>query len=242
MRRTAAAPALIPRSGLDAPRAPWSNLAGMRLLGPLVLLAACGASRAAPDATPVDASPPDSDPGPKSGACASTFGAELTSAFGRLDGTILAVVPPTNTTCAQINGTHLTLQLTMHGAAYRMVVNVLSTSADLRVFIDELDAPLVGGPWAEGWHTGIPLDYPTALGVASTAFTPHDEAETVQLLTDRLELGAHVSVFATSSGGSKADSAHLVHRHANHDDGAIVLDADTATPHYILFHFADQTF
>ena len=40
----------------------------------------------------------------------------------------------------------------MGGAAYRMVVNVLSTSNQPHVYLGEVDAPLAGPTWAEGWR------------------------------------------------------------------------------------------
>ena len=193
----------------------------------LIVLAACGSSaKAVPDAA-VDAS-----------ACAATFGSALTNAYGRLDGTILAVVEPGNMQCAMPNSTHVVLEVTMAGAAYRMVVNVLSTSSDPHVFLDELDAPLAGDAWAEGWHPGLTLDYVTTLQVAKTAFTQADQAAAVARFESELVPGARVSVYATSSGG---DSAHLIHRNATNQDGAVVLAPDTA-PHYLLTAFPEQTF
>lgn len=202
----------------------------------LILLAACGSSSTAvPDAATVDSVVlPDG----KASACASSFGSVLTNAFGRLDGTILAVVEPGNMECAMPNSTHVVLQVTTGGAAYRMVVNVLSTSSDPHVFLGEADAPLAGDPWSDGWHPGVPLDYVSTLAVTKTMFTQADQAAAVARLETELVPGAKVSVFATSSGG---DSAHLVHRNAANQDGAIVLTPDTA-PHYLLTAFPEQTF
>lgn len=181
---------------------------------------------------------PDVD---KSAPCASMFGNVLTNAFGRVDGTIVAIVPPTNTTCALPNSTHLVLQVKMNGAVYRMVVNVYGAGPDPRLFLTELDAPLAGGAWAEGWHPGVKFDYVTTLGVHAPQFMPMDQAPLVAHVTSELELGARVSVFATSSGGATADSAHLVHRNTTDADGAIVITPDTA-PHFMLFRFPDQNF
>ena len=166
----------------------------------------------------LDAAAPDALD--KAATCASTFGSALTDAFGRIDGTVLAVVPPNLQTCAQPNRTHLVLQVSMQGAAYRMVLNV-----DAEVSTRELDAPLAGPAWSDGWHTDAPLDYVTTLGAHSGDFTK--AADPVALVTDQLELGARVSVYATSTGGTKADSAHLVHRNATNADGAIVIAPDT---------------
>lgn len=200
----------------------------------LVILAACGSSHgAAVDARAVDV--------PVDSLCASQFGSELTAAFGRLDGTVLGVVEPGNMTCAMPNSTHVVLEVTMHGAVYRMVVNVLSTSSDPHVWLDELDAPLAGEPWQEGWHPGVALDYVTTLHLGKTAFTQADEATAVARVQQQVVPGTHVSVYATSSGGSEASSAHLIHRNATNMDGAIVIAPDTA-PHYLLTAFPEQSF
>lgn len=185
---------------------------------------------------PVDA-PMDAD---KAAMCASTFGTALTASFGRIDGTVVAVVPPTNMTCAMPNGTHVVVQVKMGGDVYRMVVNVQSDrGTDLDVRTQTIDHALIGVPWSEGWHTGSGVDYATALGVHSTSgFVPVKMDALVTKITDAIEVGAPISVYATSSGGA---SAHLVHRNGGGSDGAIVLDPK-GSPKWMLFHFADQTF
>jgi hypothetical protein len=195
----------------------------------LLVVAACRSG--AMDVPQPDAPPDALD---KAATCASTFGDALTDAFGRVDGTVLAIVPPDLQTCAQPNMTHLVLQVTLQGAAYRMVVNVQGD-----ISTREVDAPLAGPAWAEGWHTDAPLDYLSTLSVHSTEFAR--ASDTVALVTDQLELGAHVSIFATSTGGTYAGSAHLVHRNLTNADGAIVIAPDSA-PHYILFKFDNQSF
>ena len=213
-------------------------------LGLAVVSSACSSkSPATVDATKVvDAKPTfDAWGGPKSVPCANTFGQALTAGFGRLDGTVLAIVPPDDQECMDPNSTHLVLQLTMGGQAYRMVVNVQSeTGVNDDVFF-EMDAPLVGAAWADGWHIGIPLDYAMTLHVPSSSFVSHTAAELVSQITSEINLGDHVSVFATN-GTTEPDSAHLVHRNATNADGAIVLAADGANPHWLLFAFQDQTF
>ncbi|HEY5949036.1 MAG TPA: hypothetical protein VIV40_26270 [Kofleriaceae bacterium] len=204
----------------------------------LILLVACrtvepaqpGADARRPDA------PPDANA--KSVNCASTFGNALTDAFGRLDGTLLAVVYPGDERCAMPNATHVIVEITMGGAAYRMVVNVLSTSNDPHVWLDETFAPLAGEPWAEGWHPGVALDYVATLAVSKASFIEANQDEAIGRLDNALAIGSHISVYATSSGGS---SAHLVHRNLPNADGAIVIDPDTA-PRYLLSAFPQQQF
>ena len=177
----------------------------------------------------------------KAAACASTFGTTLTNAFGRVDGTVHAVVPPAHPTCALPNGTHLVLQLDVMGATYRLVVNVQSDRAgqDPKVSLAEVRHALPGRAWQEGWWPGEALDYVTTLGAHSGDFTAYEMAPLVARVTERLAVGAAVSVYATSSGGG---SAHLVHRNASGRDGAIVIDPSSANPLLLLFRFADQTF
>ena len=54
---------------------------------------------------------------------------------------------------AELDG--VIIEVTANGAAYRMVANVLSTSSDPHVWLDEIDAPLAGDAWAEGWRPGL---------------------------------------------------------------------------------------
>ncbi len=218
------------------------------LLAP-ILFAACGSGGNAlgPDApaartdAAVRADAARAPDASKAALCTDRFGTALTSSFGRLDGKVLAVVAPVDQQCPRPNNDHLILEITMGGAAYRMVVNVQSdrAGADTRVHTAEVTAPLSGEPFADGWHPGAKLDYVTTLSVHADAFAPHALSELVQTVSDRITIGAPVSVFATSSGG---DSAHLVHRNGNGNDGAIVLDPTGASPRWLLFRFVDQTF
>lgn len=177
----------------------------------------------------------------KAATCAAAFGTALTAPYGRLDGTVLAVVEPGNPTCAKPNGSHVVLQVTMGGQAYRMVVNVVSDRAgDKDVRYLAMQHGLPNPAWSEGWHTDATLDYPGTLGVHSTAgFKPVVMDDLVARVVSAINVGGHVSVYATTSGG---DSAHLVHRNATGQDGAIVLEADGPAPTWLLFHFVQQTF
>ena len=205
-----------------------------------VIAAACGSS---PAPAGVDAPPPLPDAG-KDAACASSFGSALTNAFGRVDGTVVAVVQPADPNCAQENSDHVVVQVHMNGDVYRMVVNVLSDSGDPMIRVRELDAALPAPAFAEGWHTGILLDYPTSLGLHSTDadWQPMSMADATARIGNAITIGAPISVYATSTGGTKADSAHLIHREGGNHDGAIVLSPDGATPHWFVFDFSDQTF
>jgi hypothetical protein len=167
--------------------------------------------------------------------CADTFGDALTDSYGRLDGTVLAVVGPTDTQCPLPNDDHLVIQVTMDGAPYRMVVNVDG------VYYTEAPGSLVGPAWAEGWHTDVTLEYPM-LGVTSTQFISQPMPQLVETVSAHIDIGAPISVYAVSSGGDLASSAHLVHSNDDGPDGAILIDPTGASPLYLLFRFPQQAF
>ncbi|MDI1429658.1 hypothetical protein [Polyangium sorediatum] len=171
--------------------------------------------------------------------CADTFGDALTSAFGRADGTVLAIVKPTDTQCAMPNDDHVVVQVVMNGKAYRMVVNVESSFGDPNVRYLETSHVLPGPVWEEGWHPGLSLDYVNDLGVQAEAFTPYDLPTLSDMIADVIPLGEKISVYAHSSGGA---SAHKVHRNSAAQDGVIVLDPEGAAPKMLLFRFSNQVF
>ena len=176
----------------------------------------------------------------KAGNCDTTFGTELTDAFGRLDGVVTAVVQPQDQQCAGVNGDHVVIEVKMNGATYRLVVNIQSDFGDPQVRYQALDHALPPPAWSEGWHTGLVVDYVTTFGVhADASFTPHPLAKLSEIVTAAIPLGEKISVYADSSGGA---SAHKVHRNTGKNDGAIVLDPEGALPRVLLFHFANQTF
>jgi hypothetical protein len=168
------------------------------------------------------------------------LGTSLTSAFGRLDGTVLAVVKPTDTGCYLPNDDHVVLQVLWNGKAYRMVINVLSTFGDPDVFYLVHPGEPEGLVWEEGWHPGITFDYVIDLGIHAGVFTPFPMLELSDQIADQITLGQKVSVFAESDG--YPSSAHKIHRNGGGHDGAIVLDPGTVGSRVLLFHFANQSF
>ncbi len=175
----------------------------------------------------------------KAARCASTFGNDLTAPYGRLDGTVLAVVAPSDRQCPTFNNDHIVLEVKAKGNVYRMVVNVLSTQGPPDVYYTTTPHALPAPAFAEGWHTGVTLDYVTDLSMHVANFTPVAFEALVKKVVDAIPLDGKVSVYSSTSGGS---SSHLVHRNGNGNDGAIVLDADGASPTFMLFHFDEQQF
>lgn len=195
----------------------------------------------------VDAGEPDSgvfDAGTKADNCAfeNEFGALFTNAFGRADGTVIAVVPP-GWPCPFPNSDHVVIQVRIDGGVQRLVVNVKSDFGNPNVFMRELNAPLPAPAYGEGWHPGLQLDYPTDFDVHTDG--GWDEVNLDQASTriyDAITVGAPVSVYGSSSGGSYAVSAHKVHRNGSKKDGAIVIDPTGSNPRWLLFRFGNQSF
>jgi hypothetical protein len=175
----------------------------------------------------------------KAKPCVGTFGQALGSVgFARFDGTVVAVLPPNDQACPEPNSTHLIVEMLFSGAVYRMVIDVDDSAAPGTIHGSTLGHGLIGGPWSDGWHA-VPLDYVTTFGMHLSDLPSESTASAVARITDALDLGAHVSVFATAQG--EADSAHLVHRNATNQDGAIVVDVE-GSPQWLLFAFSNQSF
>lgn len=194
-------------------------------------------------AAPVEGGPSDAAASDaavnKAARCVSTFGSDLTAPYGRLDGTVLAIVAPSDRQCPTNNNDHIVLEVKAKGNVYRMVVNVLSTQGPPDVYYTTTTHALPAPAFAEGWHTGVTLDYVTDLSMHVANFTPVAFEALVKKVVDAIPLDGKVSVYSSTSGGS---SSHLVHRNGNGNDGAIVLDADGPTPTWMLFHFDEQQF
>lgn len=188
-----------------------------------------GATGGTTTTTPID----------KAAACTDTFGDKLTNAFGRLDGTVLAVLKPTDLQCPMPNSDHVIIEVIMNGAAYRMVVNVQSSFGDPDIDYLAIDHALPGPAWEEGWHPALALDYVADFGVKAGDFKVVPMTELSNMVVDEIQLDQKISVFATSSGGA---SAHKVHRNDGKADGAIILDPTGDKPRALLFHFQDQSF
>jgi hypothetical protein len=176
----------------------------------------------------------------KSAACVDAFGDALPVGYGRIDGTVVAVVAP-GEMCPLPNSDHVILEVAADGAVYRVVVNVLSTGTDPDVRFGELGHALPAPAFGEGFHAGVTLDYATDLGLHAGAapFTPKAMAALVPLVVARISVGAKISAYAQGSGGA---SVHNVHRYGSGKDGALVVDPTSTSPRWLVFHFADQTF
>lgn len=166
-------------------------------------------------------------------ACTGTFGAGLTQAFGRLDGYLVAIVPVGGSRACNGDSSHVHLQVKWKTAIYDIAVNADGLN-------EAKDVAMGGGAWAEGWHTGagVQNDY-VQLGLHAADFVQDTLAVTAQKIEAALAQTSEISIFATGYG---PDGAHLVHRNGSNNDGAIVPNPLSATPHMLFFRFSTQSF
>jgi len=169
--------------------------------------------------------------------CTSSFGHGITSAYGRLDGQLIAIVAPGHHGC---NGDsdHLHLQVQASGAAYDIAITVVDMNGGMVDYL-ALDRAPLGDPFVEGWHASATLDYPT-LGVHATDFAATSKDMLAADVDAELASANHVSVFA--SGYTDGTGAHKVHRNSGGTDGALMIRPLSGVARVLLFHFANQSF
>jgi hypothetical protein len=206
----------------------------------VVALAACGSPASSPDAhgdgQSIDAASVD-DGTPTRRTCTSQFGNALTTTFGRLDGFLVAIVPPGGGPC-NADDSHVHLQIQVMNQTYDVAVDVANSAGPDDVHTTTREMALPGAAWSEGWHTGVSVDY-IGFGIHSTDLTLETKAQlTTDIMTDLATVN-HISVFATGYG---PDGVHLVHREGSLHDGLIVTQPLSPTAHLRLFSFSTQTF
>jgi hypothetical protein len=209
----------------------------------VLVMAACGGG---PSDTPVDATADDAaidaftpihvdDGTPQRRPCTNSYGTALTKTFGRLDGILVAIVPPGGSSCNADND-HLHLQVEANGATYDVAVNINGSPDDVRTTTRDL--PLPGPVWDEGWHTGLPISYPS-MGVHAGDLTTRTSAQLVSDLMADLSTVNHISIFAIGYG---PEGAHNVHRNDFNHDGLVITEPLSTPAHARLFSFSTQTF
>ena len=216
------------------------------------------AARDAPASSPHDApvtpghdAPPAADAAPSGDAgldgtptrqqCTSHFGSALPSSgtFGRLDGYLVAVVSPGQTNGCNDDDSHVHLQIQMNNAIYDIAIDVTDGTTGVDdVHTGTLEVALPGPAWAEGFHTGASIDYPT-LGVHASTLPLQTKAQMISDIEGDLTSANHVSIYSTTYGG---DGAHLVHRNGGGQDGVLVTEPLSTPSHLRLFSFSDQSF
>ena len=178
-----------------------------------------------------DAAPAFDDGTPTRVACVGGLGRGLSPAHGRLDGTLVSIVGPTDRGCPN-DSSHLHLQVKMSGSVYDIAINLDGLEG-------ETDAKLPGIPFSEGWHP-MDLDYVGDLGLHSTNITLTSPGPIRDRVVSALAKANHISIFGTGYPGS--DGAHIVHYKGAGLDGAIVINPSAPKAHVIAFRFDNDTF
>jgi hypothetical protein len=176
------------------------------------------------------------DGSPMRQPCTNNLGTALTSVYGRLDGYLVAIVPPGNGAC-NADTDHVHLQIQMNGAIYDVAVNVGSsdpTMDDVHTTTREVALPV----WQEGWHTGVLQDY-VSLGVHSTEIPLGTRTQNTTDIMNDLATVNHISVFGTGYG---PDGTHLIHRNGQGHDGLLVTEPLSTPAHVRMFSFTTQAF
>jgi hypothetical protein len=190
-----------------------------------------GAPSALPDGGDGAVTVDPADGTPTRVQCTNNYGSALTAAYGRLDGFLVSIVPSGTHRC---NGDdkHLHLQIQMNGGIYDVAAN-LDTLYATRT------SAMPAGPWMEGWHPGVTLDYASTLGLHAADFTTTTPDALTAMVQDALKTANHLSVFATGYG---PDGVHNVHRTGRGNDGAIVIHPLAAESLIFAFRFVDDRF
>jgi hypothetical protein len=174
--------------------------------------------------------------------CTSHFGSALPSSgtFGRMDGYLVAIVPPGSTSGCNDDSSHVHLQIKVNGAIYDIAIDATNGSTGVDdVHTGTLELAMPSGPaWSEGFHTGVTIDYPS-LGVHASALPLQTKSQIVSAITTDLATVNHISIYTTTYG---SDGAHLVHRNGSGHDGVIVSEPLSTPSHLRLFSFSDQSF
>ena len=156
----------------------------------------------------VDAGPslPDAGPpAPRNSSCtpsSAQTGTLVNTSHGRLDGTLVYVLPVNGAYSCNGDSSHVHLQVEVSGLVYDVAVNIGSSGDDVGMYEDTLTIP--GGTWAEGWHSADSLAYPS-IGLKLTSFpttTPADVASQVESLltsTSKISISAPATPPATTA-------------------------------------------
>jgi hypothetical protein len=235
---------------------PCSSVAG-------VLLACGGAHSSSPgtDAGPADSRPSDvgttvdargGDAGSESSsaddgtpsytasctALSKQTGTAIDTPHGRLDGYLSFVVPIGGSNQCNGDNSHLHLQVRMGGDIYDVAVDTGTFDGDVNLY--EANMAMPDGAWSEGWHGDDALTY-TSLGIHSGEFAPQEPAMLGQKIATELVGVNHISIFGT--GYPQGNGCHDVHYHdGDGQDGALVIEPLSATPHILFFRFSTDTF
>lgn len=221
-------------------------LIGVLAVGGAFVVGCGGGSSSTLDGAPGDVSSDGrlhvADGAPTRQACTSNFGQLLGAAgtYGRLDGFLVAVVPPSGMSSCNADTSHVHLQVRMNGAVYDVAVDATDgmTGTD-DVHTTQIVHDMPNLPWAEGWHAPVNSDY-TTLGLHSTDLPFQTKQQVIDDLNADFTTTNHISVYmVTYTGGS---GGHLVHRNGNGRDGMIVTEPLSSPAKLRVLSFTNVVF
>jgi hypothetical protein len=188
------------------------------------------------------AEPIDAAPAPRNAACtplSAQTGNIANTPHGRLDGTLVYVVPLGGPSKCNGDNSHVHLQVEVSGLVYDVAVDVGQSGDEVGLVTKPITVP--GGAWSAGWGGSDSLSYPS-FGLTSNDMPLQDPATIASEIEAAVASTSEVSIFCTSYS-PQGNGCHDVHYESGHgNDGAIVLDPSSATPTVMFFRFQDQTF
>jgi hypothetical protein len=185
---------------------------------------------------------PGSGPPPRNGSCtplSQQNGTAVDTNHGRLDGTLVYVLPIDGSSSCNGDSAHVHLQVEVSGSVYDVAVDIGKSGDEVGWYQQDMAVP--GGAWSEGWHGADSLGY-SSLGLGSGAFTMLAPSSMGSEVESLLASTSKISVFCT--GYTPGDNGcHDVHyQDGTSQDGAIVLDPTAATSPVVFFRFVNQSF
>jgi hypothetical protein len=200
------------------------------------------AAQATPDAgSEASTSTVDAAPATRNASCTplnQQTGSAVSTAYGRLDGTLVYVLGVGGTHSCNGDSTHVHLQVEVSGSVYDVAVDIGKATDEVGILEETLAVP--GGAWSEGWHGAESLAYP-ALGVHSTSLPLTAPAALGSQLETLLATTSKISIFCT--GYAQGNGCHDVHyKNGAGGDGAIVLDPTSPMSPMLFFRFSTPSF
>jgi hypothetical protein len=190
--------------------------------------------------------PPSDDSGggsaPRNATCtplSEQTGTAVNTTHGRLDGTLVYVLPVGGSSKCNGDSSHVHLQIEVSGSVYDVAVDVGQTGDEVGMYQENLAVP--GGAWAEGWHSADSLTY-SSIGVTSSELPTSTPATIASQVESLLASTTKISIFC--EGYTPGDNGcHDVHyEDGNGKDGAIILDPTAATSPVLFFRFSADSF
>jgi hypothetical protein len=196
-----------------------------------------GSPSQAPDAGSSPSGPPGRNA--KCTPLSQQTGTAVNTNHGRLDGTLVYVLPIDGSSSCNGDSAHVHLQVDVAGSVYDVAVDIGKSGDEVGWYEESLALP--GGAWAEGWHGTDGLGY-RSLGLSASAFTMQDPTSMGTEVESLLANTSKISIFCT--GYTPEDNGcHDVHyQDGTSQDGAIALDPTSPTSPVVFFRFAGDSF